>query len=242
MGKHPENNTPKRAFLGTFLIVFGTIWVFERLDLVPQFLNDIIISWQMLLIGIGIFVTIAGNRTTGIILIVFGTVFLIPETIHIPYELRRIGWWPIVLIGIGVIILLKHSGRIGFQKSHSFENNTTQGTDSFEDFVIFGGKEVYIDSQNFLGGKTAAIFGGVEYDFRQSRLSPNGAFVETLALFGGSVFKVPQGWNVKNEVTAIFGAFTDKRGVTLNQITTDPSKTLVIRGFAVFGGVEIKYI
>lgn len=236
-----QEHTKRKALLGIFLIVLGAIWVFERLDLVPDFLNDIFISWQMLLIGIGIFITIAGNKTTGIILIVIGSFFLIPEAIYIPHEFRRIGW-PLVVIGIGVALLLTHTGKRGHFTPPSFENSTSKGIDFFEDFVIFGGREVYIDSQNFLGGKTSAIFGGAEYDFRQARLSPNGAVVETLALFGGNVFKVPQGWNVKNEITAIFGAFTDKRGGNMNHIVTDPSKTLVIRGFAVFGGVEIKHL
>jgi predicted membrane protein len=238
MENRPEN-TNRRAILGIFLIVVGAVWVLERLGMIPSFLNDIFISWQMLLIGLGIFISIAGNKTKGIILIVAGAFFLLPEAFHIPYEIRRIGW-PLFIILVGIILIMLHSQKKDSTSSHtSFNKKEHQNIDFFEDFVVFGGREVFVDSQNFLGGQTAAVFGSAQYDFRQAQLSSNGAEVQALAVFGSTIFKVPQGWNVKNEVTAIFGAFTDKRGSTLNQIN-DPSRTLIIKGFALFGGVEIK--
>ncbi|WP_297091132.1 DUF5668 domain-containing protein [uncultured Draconibacterium sp.] len=240
MENKPENSN-RRAFLGLFLIVVGALWIFERLDLIPSFWNDILISWQMLLIGIGIFSIIGGNKTTGTVLIVIGGFFLVPEVAHIPYELRRIGW-PVLIIGIGVAILVTHSGRRNRNHPPQFDPVNNKALDYFDDFVIFGGREEYISSQNFVGGKTTSIFGGTEYDLRQAKLSANGAVIDSLALFGGCGFKVPPDWTVKNEVTAIFGAFTDKRGSSLNQIVTDPSKTLVIKGFVAFGGIEIKYL
>ena len=76
---------------------------------------------------------------------------------------------------------------------------------------------------------------------RQAALSPNGAVVDCVSVFGACGFKVPPDWAVKNEVTAIFGAFVDKRGSTLNQIATNPAKTLTIKGFCAFGAIEIKH-
>lgn len=235
------HSSNKRVYLGIFMIALGSIWVLERLNLIPKFWEDIFISWQMLLIGIGIFSMIGGNKTTGTILIVIGGFFLIPEITNIPYELRRIGW-PMLIIGIGVVLLVTQSGR--FKKDPpQFEPGQFSGNHNyFDDFVIFGGREIYFDSQSFVGGKTTSVFGGTEYDFRQARLSEHGAVIDCLTLFGGAGFKVPPDWTIKNEVTAIFGGFTDKRGSSINHIVSDPSKTLVIRGFAAFGGVEIKYM
>lgn len=230
----------RRAILGLFLIGVGALWILQRLDLIPDFWNDILISWQMLLIGIGIFSIIGGNKTTGTILIVIGGFFLVPEVAHIPYEIRRIGW-PLIIITVGVVILVTQTGKRR-KDTPGFDQAQQRGLDYFDDFVIFGGREVYVDSQKFLGGKSTSIFGGTEYDLRQTKLSENGAVIDTLTLFGGCGFKVPPDWTVKNEVTAIFGAFTDKRGASLNQIVSDPSKTLVIKGFAAFGGVEVKYM
>ncbi len=210
----------------------------ERLGLIPDFLDDILISWQMLLIGIGIFSLIGGNKTSGVILIIIGTFFIIPEIAPIPYELRRIGW-PLIIIGIGVVLLITH-GRKKPEEPLNAEQST-QGMDYFDDFVIFGGREVFVNSQNFFGGKITSMFGGAEYDLRQAGLSENGAVVDCVSVFGACEFKVPPDWTVKNEVTAIFGAFSDKRGNSLNHAVSNPSRTLVVKGFSAFGAIEIKY-
>ncbi|MCD6354206.1 MAG: hypothetical protein J7L95_01530 [Prolixibacteraceae bacterium] len=231
-----HNSSAKRVYFGLFLIIVGAFWILERLNLIPDVWDDILVSWQMLLIGIGIFSIIGGNRTSGTILIVIGGFFLVPEVATIPYELRRLGW-PLLVIGIGVVLLITHRKK---NEPHISEKSK-QGMDFFDDFVIFGGREVFVNSQNFYGGKVTTMFGGAEYDMRQTTLSQNGAVVDCVSIFGGSGFKVPPDWTVKNEVTAVFGAFSDKRGTTLNQVVTDPAKTLIIKGFTAFGGIEVKH-
>ena len=228
----------KRIYLGVFLIAIGGLWILERLDLIPEIWENIFISWQMLLIGIGVFSLIGGNKTTGTILIVVGGFFLLDEVYSIPREIRQIGW-PLIIIGIGVVLLITHGRK---KNDPKFTGNVSQaGMDYFDDLVVFGGREIFINSQNFLGGKTTSMFGGTEYDLRQAQLSENGAVIECVSIFGGCGFKVPPDWTIKNEVTAIFGAFTDKRGSTFGHVVSNPSKTLIIRGFSAFGGVEIKH-
>lgn len=239
--REPSN---KRVYFGVFMIAIGVLWILERLDLISDSWSNILISWQMLLIGIGVFSLIGGNRTSGTVLIVIGSFFLLPEMISLPADskLPKIGW-PLLIILIGLVLLITHYGRSGSGKHQpNMDPGRAYGIHYFDEFVIFGGREVYIDSKNFFGGKTTTIFGGAEYDLRQAELSQNGAVIDTVSIFGGCGFKVPPDWTVKNEVTAVFGAFTDKRGSTINHIVSDPSKTLVIKGFAAFGGVEIKYM
>lgn len=227
----------KRIYLGLFLIAIGSFWILERLDLIPDIWNDILISWQTLLIAIGIFSLIGGNRTTGTVLIVIGGFFLLPELFTIPPELRKIGW-PLLIIGIGVVLLVTHSLK---KNVPPIPESGKRGMDYFDDFVVFGGREVFVNSQNFYGGKNTSIFGGTEYDLRQTHLSANGAVIDCVSIFGGCAFIVPPDWTIKNEVTAAFGGFTDKRGKSINQIIPDPSKTLIIKGFAAFGGIEVKH-
>ncbi len=231
-----DNRANKRLYFGLFLIALGGIWILERLDIIPSIVDDIIISWQMLLIGIGVFSIIGGNRTPGLILILVGAFFLIPEVFDISYELRKIGW-PILLVGVGVVLLIRNP-----KKNDPVFESSTPNMDVFDDFVIFGGREIFVNSQGLVGGKTTSIFGGTEYDMRRSVLSPNGAVVDCVTLFGGCTFKVPPTWTVKNEVTTVFGAFADKRGATFHEDTTDPSKTLIIKGFSAFGGIEVKLV
>ena len=77
---------------------------------------------------------------------------------------------------------------------------------------------------------------------RKANLSTNGAVVDCVSVFGGCTFKVPPDWTVKNEVFTIFGAFADKRGSVFHDAPVDNSKTLIIKGFTAFGGIEVKLV
>jgi len=244
----------KRFYFGIVLIFLGVIMILERLGLIPESVSDILISWQMLLIGIGVLSIIAGNRVAGAILIVIGGTFLVPELITVPRELRKI-YFPVILVGIGIALLLRQRDHKNFKigetppvnpsgKNSFSSSNFSRSSDSwntFDDFVIFGGREIFVNSQALAGGKATSIFGGIEFDLRKANLQPGGAVIDCVSVFGGCGFKIPMDWNVRNEVTTIFGAFTDKRGETYSERYYDPSKTIVIKGVSIFGGVEVKH-
>ena len=249
-----RRKSDKRFYFGVILIAVGVILILERLNLIPESMADMLISWQMLLIGIGVLSLIGGNRTAGAILIVIGGTFMIPELITVPHEIRRI-YWPLILVAIGVVILMRQRDHQRLRKGDDpiinipqgegpKSSNSTYNTDSFntfDDFVIFGGREIFVNSQALSGGKATSIFGGIEFDLRKATLQPGGAVIDCVSVFGGCGFKIPMDWNVRNEVTTIFGAFTDKRGDTYNDRYYDPSKTLVIKGVSLFGGIEVKH-
>jgi len=232
----------KRFYFGIILIVLGVILILERLNLIPDVMADLLISWQMLLVGIGVLSLIGGNRTSGTILIVIGSVFMIPELVTVPHEIRRI-YWPLILVAIGVTLLFRHKRNPsipGKNEPEVFSQGDNTAT-YFDDFVIFGGREIFINSQQLAGGKATSIFGGIEFDLRKASLRNGGAVVDCVSVFGGCGFKIPMDWNVKNEVTTIFGAFTDKRGETYSDRYYDPSKTILIKGVSIFGGIEVKH-
>jgi len=249
-----RRKSDKRFYFGVILIAVGVILILERLNLIPESMADMLISWQMLLIGIGVLSLIGGNRTAGAILIVIGGTFMIPELITVPHEIRRI-YWPLILVAIGVVILMRQRDHQRLRKGDNpiinippnegpKSSNSSYSTDSFntfDDFVIFGGREIFVNSQALSGGKATSIFGGIEFDLRKATLQPGGAVIDCVSVFGGCGFKIPMDWNVRNEVTTIFGAFTDKRGDTYNDRYYDPSKTLVIKGVSMFGGIEVKH-
>ncbi len=256
-----RRKSDKRFYFGVILIAVGVILILERLNLIPESMADMLISWQMLLVGIGVLSLIGGNRTAGTVMIVIGGTFMIPELITVPHEIRRI-YWPLILVAIGVVILMRQrdhrklsfssgSGANGTDPVSNGTNNdasksadsayTSDSFNSFDDFVIFGGREIFVTSQALSGGKATSIFGGIEFDLRKASLQPGGAVIDCVSVFGGCGFKIPMDWNVRNEVTTIFGAFTDKRGDTYNDRYYDPSKTLVIKGISMFGGIEVKH-
>ncbi len=237
-----RGSSNKRFYFGIILIVVGCIMILEKLNLIPESVSDLLISWQMLLVGIGILSLIGGNRTGGTILIVIGGFFMIPELITVPHEIRKI-YWPLILVAIGVALLLRHRDSLRKPKKNDSVLNVPNdnSANSFDDFVIFGGREIFINSQSLIGGKATSIFGGMEFDLRKASMIPGGAVIDCVSVFGGCEFKIPMDWNVRNEVTTIFGAFTDKRGDTFNERYYDPSKTIVIKGVSIFGGIEVKH-
>ncbi|MDP3432198.1 MAG: DUF5668 domain-containing protein [Bacteroidota bacterium] len=237
-----RGSSNKRFYFGIILIVLGCIMILEKLNLIPESVSDLLISWQMLLVGIGVLSLIGGNRTGGTILIVIGGFFMIPELITVPHEIRKI-YWPLILVAIGVALLLRHRDTVRNPKEGDPVLNVPNdnSANSFDDFVIFGGREIFINSQSLTGGKATSIFGGMEYDLRKASMVPGGAIIDCVSVFGGCGFKIPMDWNVRNEVTTIFGAFTDKRGDTFNERYYDPSKTIVIKGVSIFGGIEVKH-
>jgi predicted membrane protein len=243
-----RRGSDKRFYFGIILIALGVILILERLNLIPESAADMLISWQMLLVGIGVLSLIGGNRTAGTILIVIGGAFMIPELITVPHELRKI-YFPLIMVAIGIAILFrKHdhkmlSGYTQADQDPLVDNsiNNFNSFNTFDDFVIFGGREIFINSQALAGGKATSIFGGIEFDLRKANLQPGGAVIDCVSVFGGCGFKIPMDWNVRNEVTTIFGAFTDKRGDTYSDKYYDPSKTIVIKGVSIFGGIEVKH-
>lgn len=236
MNKIEENKGNKRFYLGIVLIAIGAILILERLDLIPWDIADLLISWQMLIIALGLFLVAGGNRLWGIIMIGAGTFFILPEITDVPDKLQRI-YGPMILVLIGFALLLRHKGC----SRQIREGARTQQFDQFDDFVIFGGREIFINAQDLKGGRATSIFGGIEYDLRQANLAPEGAVIDCICVFGGTGIKVPADWYVKNEVTTILGAFTDKRGDTFQQADPDHIKTIVIKGITLFGGIEIKH-
>ena len=58
-------------------------------------------------------------------------------------------------------------------------------------------------------------------------------------MFGGWTLVVPPNWQVKNEVVAIFGGINDKRVISTD-VLKDNSRQLIIKGFVMFGGGDIK--
>jgi predicted membrane protein len=93
--------------IGLLIILAGFAILFHRLGILPEKIDSIIISWQMLLIFIGVWnLFFTNTRIAGFIMIVVGGFFLLPELFSLPYDFKR-NFWPVLLIVIGLFILVK---------------------------------------------------------------------------------------------------------------------------------------
>jgi len=94
---------------------------------------------------------------------------------------------------------------------------------------------------NITGGKITCIFGSAEINLTNAKLSSGYNVINLFCLFGGATFIVPSDWEVKTDVTAIFGGFTDKR-IIFGNPDSNNNKTLLIKGLVLFGGGELKNV
>jgi hypothetical protein len=100
--------------------------------------------------------------------------------------------------------------------------------------AILDGIELESRSGAFRGGSVLAWFGGVSLDLSGASLAP-GARLDVRAAFGGVAIKVPAGWRVEAEATALVG------GVDISVAEPDDpdAPALVVRAASVMGGVAI---
>jgi predicted membrane protein len=231
-----EHHQPKsnRAVVGVILVLVGLFLVMRNTGVFPGFVEDIIFSWPMLLVTIGLVITISssGEKTSGIIVMAVGAFFLIPHIFSETFNVNM--FWPSIFIIIGVIFIF--SKRKGW---NSVSTSTHSGDDYIDYVHVFSGGERQIVSDNFRGGKVTAVFGGSEIDLTKAKLAPGVSELELACVFGGTTIIVPDDWNIKIEVVPVLGGFGDSRKLNPGR-TIDSTKQLVIKGAVVFGGGEIK--
>jgi predicted membrane protein len=111
---------------------------------------------------------------------------------------------------------------------------------SSEDYIdattVFGGIHKNILSKNFKGGDMTIFMGGAELNLSQADIQ-GVATLDITQIMGGTKIIVPPNWEVRSQVTSVFGNIEDKRQ---NISATNPDKVLIIDGSSVFGGIEIR--
>lgn len=240
----------KTAILGAALVVAGVVIILNNLGIITYTVRNIIISWQMLLIVIGIAGFFNRNRNFGAILILIGTFFLLPKIpmLHLGYRFIQ-NFWPALLVVCGLMILIYPGG---FSSGRSHVHYREAGPDpdgmhhsetSSEDGYIyqryfFSGADQTFVSPVFKGGDIQVTFGGTNLDLRKTNLPEDqDAYLKIRGTFGGMSIYVPSDWRVEVRSTSFLGGVTDSRprGVEHNS-----ARRLVIDVQCAFGGVEIR--
>lgn len=224
----------KTMVVGILVVTFGLLYMLAKMYIIDQDTWHIIFSWPMLLVALGIINLAERKFNWGLILLAVGGVFLLDRYFHLPYNLFTF-FWPVLIIAIGLGMIFTNSFK-AFRIRRNRPDFISSDGDQINEQAIFGGSERAIHSQNFRGGEILAIFGGTKTDLTQCQLAPGINVLELTAIFGGTTLIVPNDWNIKVEMTNIFGGFSDKR----RNINVDYNKTLIIKGAAVFGGGELK--
>lgn len=104
---------------------------------------------------------------------------------------------------------------------------------------IYSGLDLVSQAAAFRGGSMLCWYGGGTLDLRAATLDPNDAHLTVRAIFGGARLVIPETWRVENRLRAVFGGVGDTRSVAMLASIAADAPTLVLDGFALFGGVAI---
>lgn len=233
-----KNQRSKKAmYTGLLIVGAGVIWLLSRVGIdIPYW----VFSWQMLLIGIGVLSGInkGFKNPPSWILITIGTVFLISDVFYIPLSIRDL-FWPLLVIVIGLIILIRPrtAKKISDSTSSFMDDEGDIGEGDVLDIVsIFTGTKRNIFSKSFRGGETVTVFGGTELNLLQADFDKP-IKLESVVVFGGLKLIVPPNWDVRVEATPIFGGIDDKRSSSIQVLPEN--KVVVLTGIVLFGGIDI---
>ena len=142
-----------------------------------------------------------------------------------------------MVISVGMTLMW---GSIKARTAGAGRVDSPTGPGALNEMAIFSGVEKRVSSKNFTGGRLVAMFGGIEIDLWQANIEGDEAVLHVDAIFGGIEIRVPDTWIVSSEGQGIFGGYSDSTHQRPASDGSQPQKTLIIRGMALFGGVEIR--
>jgi predicted membrane protein len=232
------------ATAGLILVGIGILLLLHNFGIFRM--RDIFSFWPVFPIAWGLQAIVRGRSfftyLIGGVAVALGTLKLLDNL-----DVVAIGnkfYAPIILITLGVAFLARNMGIGG--EDGVISNSGAGGSDSepinlprIHPVAVFGGVKRRVEAQEFEGGEIEAVFGGVELDFRRSKMKGESASVEVNAVFGGVQMRVPENWAVEFRGVAVFGGFEDQT-ITPRPTEGGPVQKLIITGNAVFGGVSVE--
>lgn len=232
---HPKSAT-SQVVLGLLVIAMGLLFLLDNLGVVDM--HRAFSFWPMLFVIVGT-VKLCDTRTQGGTLLGAGLVgvgilLMLDRMDIIDFSWRTI--WPLVLIGLGGFLVAKAvRSKRTLEHGVAMVDGAPVGAGEVVDVTaILGAYERRVTTQDFRGGEITAVMGGCELDMRGASIRGE-AVINVFAFWGGVTIKCPPDWDVVLQGTPILGGFEEK---TISP--PDNSKRLVIRGYAIMGGVEIR--
>jgi len=238
-----EMNSTDRAATSTLVsgIVIAGIGVILLLDRFGIVNSNIL--WRMWPLGFALWGVghmtheSSSNRIWGGFLISFGALLTLHELGFIAFGMGQL--WPLFIIAGGVMLAWQANEVRGGRSSFCLPRGLSQGGGGpLSSVAIFGGIERQIEGSIVEGGSIVAFFGGFKIDMSRAEMVGEQVVIDAVAIFGGGEILVPEWWKVSVEGLGVFGGYVDK---TRHIPRPDrPVKTVIVRGAAVFGGIEVK--
>lgn len=230
--------TPQ-LLVGLMVTAVGVLFTLENLGL-ARWDHQLLRYWPAGVIAVGLVKLWqsrdgTGGAAGGFLIALAGTWLLLEQTTAVRISFGDL--WPLALVFFGAFLVWQ--GALGSRR-----RSTPAGTPNAAEadanatisaVAILGGVARGNNARAFKGGDVTAILGGCELDLRQASIDGE-ASLEVFALWGGIEIRVPEDWTVVSRVVPVLGGFND--GTRPSQ--TAIAKRLVIRGFVMMAGVDVK--
>lgn len=216
-----------RLILGLAIVVLGSLLLLDNLNLIEA---DPIYRYFFpgVLLAVGLSVLVQGSIWGWVWLV--GGLWVMAERLEL-IELNFFQLFlPAALLLVGGSLVYRT-----FVRPTTTAPGPADPASFVRAFAVMSGNERRGIASTFRGGDLAAFMGGVTLDLRQAKMMPEGAVIDAFAFWGGIEIKVPESWQVRGEVIPLLGGFEDRTRPKAGAV----EGTLVIRGFAIMGGVEV---
>lgn len=231
-----------KFLVAALFIAAGALLLARNVGWITSQLFDILVSWQMLLIVVGIYMMVKRAFIRGLVVFAIGAYFLSPHIGWLPVNVNAI-LLPVILMAIGLAFIFKprrrrqpsggehRRGKEFASAEYNSSDGVLRSKNSFS-----GIRQVVLD-EVFKGGTVQNMFGGTIVDLRRTTLAEGETYIDVECTFGGIEIYVPSQWKVVFRCNTCVGGCEDKR---FGDGVIDHSRLLVIRGDITFGGIEIK--
>jgi predicted membrane protein len=255
MYKNPENfnfttiekrHRRSKLLTGLFVLTIGILILLDQIGIeIPEVLR----SWELILIMIGLVILVKHNFKNfgGYLFLIVGAALMLNDYYPELIQMRIV--WPSIIILFGISIIIKSFNSPKFNKKHkntisdtNYDSNasfTKNENDYFESSTFFGSITKKIISEDFKGATITSVFGGTEIDLTDAIIAES-AIIDITAVFSGITIVLPADWNIKSDLSSIFGGVDDKR--IKNENLNQTKKTLFLKGTCIFGGIDLTSI
>jgi len=217
-----------RILVGFVLITLGVLFLLDQNDLLNA--GDLIADWWPVVFVVAGFLYVSFSPRhimVPAVLIIVGLALLARSLDFVPDWVQTV-FWPLVLVAVGLWVI--------FGSGLGAAN--VQRADRVNSLVVFFGREIVNESQQFGGGSILTLFGGTEIDLRRARPMPEGAAMDVVVAFGGVGIVIPEGWRVEVKGIPLFGGWSNK--ISRDSVGAD-APLLSIEALVAFGGLDIRH-
>jgi predicted membrane protein len=238
----PRSREPmsSRLVIGLIIVAIGGLLLLGNLGWLDA-RHALRTLWPLALVAAGVSMMRnpeRGNQTWAWVLVTVGLWIFLDKIGWLDFNISQL-LVPAILLGVGGRLVYRAMKQRSEEMQDPLPRITLPGDEKPEfvrSFAFMSYCDLHPVLNPFRGGDISAVMGGVKLDLRDTKMYGDQATLDVFAFWGGIEILVPPDWIVSSKVTPIIGGFVDSRRPS-NVI---PTKTLLIHGFNLMSGVEVK--